>query len=277
MKYVFYADIFFITNFIMDYIILRITGKLLKKKIHTTSYLLGAFSGAAILTLNIIFPIKIRIINQLFAYFVISFIMCILTFGVKCIKENVKTWIYLYVIAFFSGGILNAVYFYTNIQMILKGMDFTTFMAAAGISYLAMNYIIHAVRVRMGRTGNKDDIMEVMLCHRGVTQRVNALFDSGNSLKEPISGAPVHIVDYETAGSILKGGQETEEKIRIIPYNSLGKKDGIMTAFECEKVVVNIKGNNIDIGPAYLGIYRGELSAGGRYRMILNRSINTWL
>lgn len=277
MKYVFYADIFFITNFIMDYIILKITGKLLRRKIHTTSYLLGAFSGAGILTLNIIFPIKIRIINQLFAYFAISFIMCILTFRGKGIKENGKAWICFYVIAFLSGGILNAVYFYTNIQMVLKGMNFTIFMAAAGISYLAMNCIIHAVRARMGRTGNKDDIMEVILCHKGVTRKVNALFDSGNSLKEPISGAPVHIVDYETAGSILKGGQETEEKIRIIPYNSLGKKDGIMTAFECEKVVVNIKGNNIDIGPAYLGIYRGELSAGGRYRMILNRSINTWL
>lgn len=277
MKYVFYADIFFITNFIMDYIILKITGKILKKKIHTTSYFLGAFSGAAILTLNIIFPIRIKIINQLFAYFVISFIMCILTFRLHSMKENVEACLLLYVIAFLSGGILNAIYFYTNFQMILKSMNVTTFIIAAGISYLVMDWIVRIVRIRMGRTGVRDDILEVFLYHKGITSKVNALFDSGNSLREPISGAPVHIVDYETADSILKGGRGTEEKIRVVPYNSLGKKDGIMTAFECEKVVVNIKGNKIDIGPAYLGIYRGELSPEGKYRMILNRSINTWL
>ncbi len=301
MKYVFYADIFFVTNFIMDYILLKITGKLLKEnQIHTTSYLFGAFSGAGILTLNMIFPIKFRIINQIFAYLVISFIMCIVTFRKKSIKENIKICFYLYVTAFLSGGILNAVYFYTNFQMILKGMNFITFLVFAGGSYLIMNYIIHIIKIKMGRTGAKQDIIKVILYHRGMRQTVNALFDSGNSLKEPISGSPVHIVDYETASNLLKKNQDIQkkidineesineeiginekininEKIRIIPYNSLGKKNGIMTAFECERVVINIKDTEIDTGPAYLGIYQGELCAKGKYKMILNRSIDTWL
>lgn len=296
MKYVFYADIFFIINFIMDYILLKITGKLLKEnQIHTTSYLFGAFSGAGILTLNIIFPIKFRIINQIFAYLVISFIMCIITFRKKSIKENIKICFYLYVTAFLSGGILNAVYFYTNFQMILKGMNFVVFLVFAVCSYLIMNYIIHIIKIKMGRTGAKQDIIKVILYHRGIRQTVNALFDSGNSLKEPISGSPVHIIDYETANNLLKKGQDIQEKIsidekiginekisinekiRIIPYNSLGKKNGIMTAFECEKVMINIKDTEIDTGPAYLGIYQGELCAKGKYKMILNRSIDTWL
>ena len=50
-----------------------------------------------------------------------------------------------------------------------------------------------------------------------------------------------------------------------------------MTAFECDEMELTVKGNKIKLGPAYLGIYRGELSAGGKYRMILNRSINKWL
>lgn len=284
MKYVFYADIFFVTNFIMDYILLKITGKLLKEnQIHTTSYLFGAFSGAGILTLNIIFPIKFRIINQIFAYLVISFIMCIVTFRKKSIKENIKICLYLYIAAFLSGGILNAVYFYTNFQMILKGMNFVTFLVFSAFSYLIINYIIHIIKIKMGRTGAKQDIIKVILCHRGTSQTVNALFDSGNSLKEPISGSPVHIVDYETADNLLKKSHDiqekisTNEKIRIIPYNSLGKKNGLMTAFECERVVINIRGTEIDTGPAYLGIYQGELCDKGKYKMILNRSIDTWL
>lgn len=290
MKYVFYADIFFITNFIMDYILLKITGRLLKEKqIHTTSYLFGAFLGAGILTLNIIFPIKFKIINQIFAYFVISFIMCIVTFRKKSIKENIRICLYLYIMAFLSGGILNTIYFYTNFQMILKGMNFVTFLVSAVLAYLIMNQTIHIIKIKMGRTGAKQDIIKVILCHRGTEQTVSALFDSGNSLKEPISGAPVHIIDYETADNLLKKNQDIQEKmninekisinekIRIIPYNSLGKKNGIMTAFECEKVVINIKGTEIDTGPAYLGIYQGELCAEGKYKMILNRSIDAWL
>ncbi|MDE7309523.1 MAG: sigma-E processing peptidase SpoIIGA, partial [Lachnospiraceae bacterium] len=197
--------------------------------------------------------------------------------------------LYLYITAFLSGGILNAVYFYTNFQMILKGMNFVTFLVFSAFSYLIMNYIIHIIKIKMGRTGAKQDIIKVILCHRGTSQTVNALFDSGNSLKEPISGSPVHIVDYETADNLLKKSHDiqekistneeisTNEKIRIIPYNSLGKKNGLMTAFECERVVINIRGTEIDTGPAYLGIYQGELCAKGKYKMILNRSIDTWL
>lgn len=285
MQYVFYADIFFITNFIMDYVILRITGMLRKKKIHTTSYLLGSFCGAAMLTLLITAPVDFGVIGKVTAYFAVSFFMCMVTFGRKNGRDNVKSWLCLYAVAFTAGGILDAIYFYTNFPLMtkhlfqgayLKNMSIFTFFISAGISYLGLRGAVKVMQVRMGRTGKKDDIVEVILFHRGVTREVRALFDSGNSLKEPISGAPVHIVDLQTAESILTEGG-TEEKLRLVPFHSLGKKEGIMTAFECEKMEVIIKGDKIDLGPAYLGIYRGELCAGKKYRMILNRSINQWL
>lgn len=264
MKYIFYADIFFITNFIMDWMILGVTGKILKKRIPATSILLGALVGAAALTLNIMYPIKNSWLNHIFAYGVISFFMCAITFRPVTWKEGVKSWICLYIVAFVMGGIMNAMYF-------------CNFYVAVGISYLGVCGSIYFLRIRMGRTGNAEDIVEVTICHKGETETVRALFDSGNSLKEPISGAPVHIIDYITADNILKGGEKTEEKIRVVPYHSLGQKAGIMTAFQCEKMMIVTKNGNVDIGPAYLGIYRGELSAGKKYRMILNRSIDKWL
>ena len=241
MKYVFYADIFFITNFIMDFMVLKLAGLIRKKKIHTTSYLFGSFFGAAVLTLSVMCPVDLGIAGEIVVYLVVSYLMCMIAFGRTGWKENL-----------------------------------VTFLVLAGISYAVISTGVRIVQIKQQKTGTLDDIMEVVLRNKGRTETVLALFDSGNSLLEPISKAPIHIIDLQTAENILgKGG--TKEKIRIIPYHSLGKSNGVMTAFECDEMELTVKGNKIKLGPAYLGIYRGELSAGGKYRMILNRSINKWL
>ena len=75
MKYVFYADIFFITNFIMDFMVLKLAGLIRKKKIHTTSYLFGSFFGAAVLTLSVICPVDLGIAGEIAVYLVVSYLM----------------------------------------------------------------------------------------------------------------------------------------------------------------------------------------------------------
>lgn len=285
MKYIFYADIFFMINFGMDYLLLRIVGTLRKRQ-ATTSYFLGALFGAAGITLSVIHPIPVKLIQNILAYCVISIGMCLLAYGRMSMKELFVTWGMLYFCAFTAGGMISAVYYYTNIPFVigqilsghlLRRWNIVIFLAAAVISYLCISMGVKFLQVRMGKTGTREDMIEVTIFHRGVKTEVLALYDSGNSLTEPISGAPVHIIDLMLAEQLLKGGQQTEEKIRVIPYHSLGKEAGIMTAFECECMEITVKEETVTLGPVFLGIYRGELSAKKKYRMILNRSINKWL
>jgi stage II sporulation protein GA (sporulation sigma-E factor processing peptidase) len=285
VKYTFYADSFFIINFGMDYLLLQIVGRLRKKKI-TTSYIFGALLGAAGAVIHVITPIRIPVISSVFAYFIISFLMCAVTFGIRNIKETLKAWGCLYLVAFLCGGMINAIYYYTNVPYTLRqifsrqyfqGMNIGIFLLAAGSSYFIIRFLVERIKIWAGRTGTREDIIEVNILHKGVQEQIFGLYDSGNSLLEPISRQPVHIIDWETAERILKGGKETEEKIRVIPYHTLGKNSGVLTAFECENMEITVRGEKIQIGPAFLGIYRGELSAGRKYRMILNRSINKWL
>jgi stage II sporulation protein GA (sporulation sigma-E factor processing peptidase) len=162
--------------------------------------------------------------------------------------------------------------------MKLKDRNLWTFLMIAGCSYIIMNEIVHIISIRTGRTGEKNDILKVRLCHHGVTLDTCGLFDSGNSLREPISGQPVHIIDYEAAEKIIKGGREkTGETIRVVPFHSMGREGGMLTAFLCDNVWIDRKGDYVNLGPAYIGIYRGKLSVTGQYHMILNRSINKWL
>ena len=271
MKYIFYADIFFLTNFMMDYFSLKITGYIRKKKVRTTSYLLGSLFGAGVLTCLIILPVNLGILGKIAAYFAVSFLMCRITFGKEIWKERVISWGCMYLTAIIFGGILVSISYYVRLSNLL------IFFCVSGISYLVMRIGVWAYGIRMGRTGTRNDIIEVVLRHRENECRILALYDSGNNLKEPLSHAPVHIIDFSTAKKLLQRKGGTQEKIRIIPFFSLGKEDGILTAFECENVILLKKGSKLETGPAYLGIYKGKLCAGNRYQMILNRSINRWL
>ena len=96
MKYVFYADIFFITNFIMDFMVLKLAGLIRKKKIHTTSYLFGSFFGAAVLTLSVMCPVDLGIAGEIAVYLVVSYLMCMITFGRTGWKENIQSWLAMY-------------------------------------------------------------------------------------------------------------------------------------------------------------------------------------
>lgn len=255
----------------MDYIILRLTGMFRKKQRNITSYLLGSFVGAMMLTLFMISPVRLGIVGKIAAYFAVSFLMCMVTFGMKNGKDNLKSWICLYLMAFGAGGIMNSIYFHTDMKL-------STFFLSAGISWMILKSTVNAVHTYMSRTGTQNDIVEVTLFHKGKSISLPALFDSGNSLTEPISGMPVHIIETMTAENLIKEeGGDTQEKIRLVPYHSLGKEDGMMTAFLCDKLVLRVKEKEIDLGATYLAIYTGNLCGGKKYKMILNRSIKKWL
>lgn len=273
MKYIFYADVYFITNFIMDSLLLGFAAKICRKQISATSLILGAFIGAILTVLDIIYPIKNDAVNKIYAYFVISFMMCIVTFGVHKGKELLKIWICMFFTAFVIGGVLNATYYYMGMQSVtvLCFVGFTCF------SYMIMSMLLQQIRTWRGKTGQTDDIIKVLLIHKGIQISVPALYDSGNSLTEPFGGKPVHIIEQDVAMKLIKGGNITNEKIKIVPYHSLGEKAGLITVFECEKLCLYIQGEIVDTGCAYLGIYQGKLTERDRYKIILNRSINKWL
>ncbi len=285
MKYVFYADSFFALNFMLDYLLLIFVGKLTGHRI-TTSYLWGAAIGAAGALLHILIPLRIPVLSNLFAYGGTSFIMCAVAYREKRKRELFKDWVCLFAAAFFAGGAISSVYYYTNFRYVLntilkepylKSIRLSDFILASVITYLLGELGIYFYRNWSKKTGNARDYVEVIITHKGLKTQVVALYDSGNSLREPISGKPVHLIDLETADHIIKGGQRTEEKWRVVPFHSVGKEKGVLTAFECGKLELLAKGRTIDLGPAYLGIVRGTLTAGKKYRIILNRSINQWL
>lgn len=92
--------------------------------------------------------------------------------------------------------------------------------------------------------------------------------DTGNSLREPVSGRPVSVVEEEC---FLKlSGIKAPEKLKAIPYHSVGRDNGIMEGYEVPEIIIKGREENIRWQKVIVGISRNKISASGKYQMILH-------
>lgn len=90
---------------------------------------------------------------------------------------------------------------------------------------------------------------------RGET-RFEALIDTGNRLREPISGLPVMIAEEQLLADVLP---EDRRGMRHIPYGGLGGC-GFLEAFRPMELRFQMNGHWQDASGVWLAVYRGRMS-----------------
>ena len=100
--------------------------------------------------------------------------------------------------------------------------------------------------------------------------QVKGLIDTGNGLKDPVSGQPVSILDRNVAKELLE--EKTLDGIRYIPYQTIGKTNGVLPAIQVDRMCVH-KEEICWVETPLIGISEEEFSAGGEYKMILNPNL----
>ena len=109
---------------------------------------------------------------------------------------------------------------------------------------------------------------EVVLRGAEETLRIHALIDSGNTLTEPISGAPVSVLD---AGIFDRLWPEGLPGFRAIPYHSVGKKSGILKGYLVPQIMIVHQGVEQEYRNVYLAV-SGEI-AGEDLPMLINPAL----
>ena len=94
--------------------------------------------------------------------------------------------------------------------------------------------------------------------------RIHALVDSGNTLTEPISGAPVSVLD---ARIFYRLWPEGLPGFRVIPYHSVGKKSGILKGYPVPQMTLIQQGVEREYRNVYLAV--SEEIAGEEIQMLL--------
>ncbi len=114
---------------------------------------------------------------------------------------------------------------------------------------------------------------------------INAIIDTGNFLREPITKTPVIVVEKDVLinivpdyilnnlNEIIDGKdfdlEDYSSKIRIIPFTSLGKENGILLGLKADNVEIDLEENTMNITDVIIGIYNGHLSKNGKYKALI--------
>ena len=105
----------------------------------------------------------------------------------------------------------------------------------------------------------------VRLYYRGKEKEFMALADSGNRLREPVTGKPVSVISYEDC----RGFCDTLSAVFCIPYRSVGKEQGMLTGIVFERMEIFRDSGVLTVEKPVVAVAREPLSADGSFTMLL--------
>ncbi len=275
MYYELYIDVLFGVNMIMDFFLLSLTGRLLGSHAAFWRICLGSVAGAAAVCAVIWLRLPDTVWRSVLLYGGVNSLMILISFGGRRRTDFIRSFICLYIGGFLLGGIYQ--WLSVNIR---------NFLMLSTMSYIILTLVMHLYkRLRI----HKQSIYNVTLCINGKTKAVRALNDTGNSLRDPLSGRPVSILEAGVVNELLSEQEQqmlssmshfqamaetsaaagTGLKMHFIPYRSVGKKDGMMPGIFLEKMYVGGTDGYVIENPV-IAVCQEPLASDEHYQMILH-------
>ena len=261
MYYELYIDVFFLENFMMDSLILYLINRILKCGRPAGRLICGAALGSLFTCLILLLPVP-GICRIILCHTAVAMVMLAVGTGCRSAPQFVKAYVLLYVCSVFLGGVLEI---------------FRPYMRSAGMFYgvavLAYFIFLKCWKLLAYLHGNGEKMIRVSLYTEDGKVEIRALLDTGNLLRDFVTGDPVSVIDPDTVHKI-PGIQEVQADCRLIPYRCIGG-DSLMRVFRISRMCVHMK-EDCWIEHPLLGIGEtGYSGRGGGYEMILNPAVIT--
>ena len=291
-----YLDIILCENLLMNYIILFATYVIIKPKTKhpqirmILSSLLGSIY-AIIIYLNIL-----SIYTNLLAKITLSVVMVYIAFAPPNIKQLLKQILIFYLVSFIFGGCTFALIYFLkpeNVEM-KNGVFVGIYPIKVGLIAGIIAFIITqiAFKINKSKLNNKNTFIEIELYNKNKMTKARALLDSGNMLKEPISQKPVIVVEKAILSKIIPeevlnyiermvGGDDQERnemqeylsKIRMVPFMSLGKENGMLIGIRLDKIKINTEDIRLEKENIIAGIYEKKLTIDNKYNALIGLNL----
>lgn len=272
-----YIDVVFVTNLLMDYILLRVLGMLLRLKGSFQRCLAAAVTGALFSCLVLWIPIEGSPAVFLMFQGICAAVMIRIAYGIRKGGLLMKTVIMLYLTAFLCGGFWEAV---TEGGLSIRAFCLLAFCTYVGIG--AAVCVADSVRAR------RKNIYPITLSYQGNVQSAYGLYDTGNLLADPVSGQPVSIVKPELLETILSGelvdklkhlkenpGELKSTEIaalrpRYLTCSMVDDTDKLMLAVTLENLCIFTPGEEVRISEPVFALAFGSSALGKEYKVLLN-------
>lgn len=278
-----YVDIIFLENIFMNSIILLATGVILKSQVRILRNFIGSIIGS--IYAIIIYVSNIEIYSNVFLKLMLSFVIVYVAFKPINVMSFFKHVIIFYLTSFTFGGVAFALLYFVSPQDILfqDGVFMGTYPMKIILVGGIVGFIIITVSFKniKGRLSKKDMycVIKIHSKERGLT--ITAIIDTGNFLKDPITKMPVVVIENQNltdifpkeilnnVANIINGKDidlgEYASKIRVIPFKSLGKENGLLLGIKVDEIFIEYQDMQYKHNDVIVGIYNGILSRTGKY------------
>ncbi len=260
--YIFYADVYFVQNFIIKMAVIYLSLYCNKYHFHISTIkgigkiVLASASGTLIEIAGLMFGNAYNVFLMLVHIFEIPF-MILLVLG----KER-QSFIKVIVTGYFFVMVINGV-----LEVFWNWFgDSASFVL---LLILACGLVIVAVRVWKNYSKMQKGIFPVELSHGEKRAETYGFYDSGNKLTDPYTGKGVHIVSEQL---IKKLGLEKENPV-FVPYQALGSEAGIVEVYYVDELIIEGEKQRIHLQKSPLGVTKENLFKENKYEMILNEEV----
>jgi len=291
-----YADVLFLINFMMNSFVLWVVSKITHNKRKTRWLFAG--SGVMSLLYTLLIAVEpLRFINVALSSVLILTAGVLVAFRLDGVRNFIKLMVVAYVISFTVGGLGMSLFFLTDIpyavyfitgdwQNFAQEISWQLVLVGAAASYVLIKL---GLRIAARHTMKRQMLCNVQIFMGGQGASFEALVDTGHSLKEPLSQSPVIIAEFEHVKDFLPDGLKVlfyekcesdltglllnqegtfYKRIRMIPFTSLGRTNGMLVGFRPDRVAV--EGAKEAPPDVVIGIYNDRLCRDGRYQGLLS-------
>lgn len=258
MHYTIYIDKVWLMDFAVSTYLLLLVRKTYGLKGSLVRLILSAAAGAAVSTFLLLWP-GIGLPVKLFLQAVcVEYLVLRAAFSFRTKEMVVRSYVCMGGYGLFFGGFLCAVAGFWPGRKFTLWRALSTVTAAAGFAGAYLH-----VRRKRGEV-----LYTVRLDFYGETHVCKGFADSGNSLYEPYSGRPVSVLERKAVEKIL--ARVPQEKRFLVPFHSIGRKHGLLTAVELPRMEVEDRGEITVFQRVVLALALERLTEQGNYQMILH-------
>ena len=282
----------------MNYLLLSVEKRILKWNTKRIRIIMASSLGAVATCIFAILPSLYGEVKFLISYIVICALMIRISFRVHKIRDLIRGVVVLYLITYCVGGVVSSLYYQRETffyyadalkENLFGEMDFLYLVVSVLIATICILIIVRFLRHQ--RQMSKE-IYEVWLTRNQVCVHTMGLVDTGNCLFDPITGKPVIVVEmslleealepslYNDLKTIVKFedssyhiNSENATKIRLIPFQSIGKKRGILPAIILDEVEIRKDTQFLCSKKVIAALYDDMLSQTKEYQVILHKSL----
>ncbi|MFX4261429.1 sigma-E processing peptidase SpoIIGA [Pelotomaculum propionicicum] len=299
--YTVYLDQVFIGNLVMNYAILWAAAKLARIPAKKWRIVAGAALGA-FYSLALFMPWKTFLLSVWFKC-AASVIIAAAAFAPLKLKSFLVSLGCFYLASFALGGLTLGIIFFTHSGRVVSYNGVGSVVAERFWPGIFLGLIALWVAGKgiacLIKKGSFDRLFRLNLLIRSGGEQVNAeaLLDTGNSLKDPMTRHPVIIVEYAVLRPLLPrevqvcfdkegepdvwgflgslGGNRGASRFSAVPFQSLGNVNGLMVGFRPDEVLIERQGQFVRTGKVVIAIYHKSLDPGGGYNALLSSELLT--